>query len=98
MREISAETIRDTVSELCIEANLHLPADITAALKKAKETIQISCGSFQQPYNFVDQLANKNLITWNTNVRFVIITFALELHILLFRSTEIRTYGFTMIV
>lgn len=37
MREISAETIRDTVSELCIEANLHLPADITAALKKAKE-------------------------------------------------------------
>ena len=37
MRTVSAETIRDTVAELCIEANRRLPADVEAALKAASK-------------------------------------------------------------
>ncbi len=37
MRTISAQAITDTVAKLCIEANLHLPADIHAALTKARQ-------------------------------------------------------------
>ncbi|MCI2047382.1 MAG: fumarate hydratase [Faecalibacterium sp.] len=36
MREISARQITDTVAALCIEANLHLPADVKAALDQAE--------------------------------------------------------------
>ena len=38
MRTINANTIRDTVSQLCIQANTHLPADVVAALKKSQQT------------------------------------------------------------
>lgn len=38
MRCISAEAISDLVRRLCIEANLHLPADVKAALRQAQET------------------------------------------------------------
>ena len=36
MRTISAGQITDTVARLCIEANLHLPADVQAALDAAR--------------------------------------------------------------
>jgi len=35
MRTIQAQTITDTVAALCIEANLHLPADVKEALAQA---------------------------------------------------------------
>lgn len=35
MKEISAEKIRETVSKLCIEANMHLPADVRNAIENA---------------------------------------------------------------
>jgi len=35
MRTISAKAITDTVAELCIRANLHLPEDVQAAMNKA---------------------------------------------------------------
>ena len=38
MREISAELISNEISRLCIEANLHLPADIQLAMERARET------------------------------------------------------------
>ncbi len=36
MREIHVDRIRDTVARLCIEANLHLPQDVLAALQSAR--------------------------------------------------------------
>jgi fumarate hydratase subunit alpha len=36
LKEISAQQIADTVARLCIEANLHLPADVKAALDRAE--------------------------------------------------------------
>lgn len=36
MRTIPASRITDTVAALCVEANLHLPADVQAALEKAQ--------------------------------------------------------------
>lgn len=36
MRELSANKVREAVKRLCIEANLHLPADVAAALEKAR--------------------------------------------------------------
>lgn len=38
MREIEAKQIQDTVRNLCIEANMHLPEDVEAALRTARET------------------------------------------------------------
>ncbi len=37
MRTITAQQITDTVAGLCIQANLHLPEDVTAALAKARQ-------------------------------------------------------------
>ena len=36
MRIIQADTIRDTVARLCIEANKKLPDDVKAALENAR--------------------------------------------------------------
>ncbi len=36
IREIPMQQITDTVARLCVEANLHLPADVKAALDKAE--------------------------------------------------------------
>lgn len=38
MRNIDAKLIEDTVAELCIEANLHLPSDVIRAVESAKDT------------------------------------------------------------
>lgn len=38
MREIEAKRIRDTVRDLCVEANLRLPEDVAEALRAARET------------------------------------------------------------
>ena len=38
MRKLSADLIADTVAELCIEANRHLPSDVEAALNSAEAT------------------------------------------------------------
>lgn len=38
MRKIDAKLIEDTVAELCIEANLHLPSDVIRAVESAKDT------------------------------------------------------------
>ena len=37
MRTIHTDKIIETVKKMCIEANLHLSEDMTAAIKKAKE-------------------------------------------------------------
>ena len=37
MRNISAQSITDTVARLCIEANTRLPQDVQAALDKARQ-------------------------------------------------------------
>ena len=37
MRNIAASAITDVVADLCIRANLHLPADVQAALEKARK-------------------------------------------------------------
>lgn len=37
MRTITAQAITDTVAELCIKANLHLPEDVQAALDRARQ-------------------------------------------------------------
>ena len=37
MRTISAQSITDTVAQLCIKANTQLPQDVQAALEKARE-------------------------------------------------------------
>ena len=37
MRTISAQEITNTVARLCIEANTRLPADVEAALAKARQ-------------------------------------------------------------
>ena len=37
MRTIHAQAITDTVASLCIQANLHLPADVQAALDRARQ-------------------------------------------------------------
>ena len=37
MREISAESIRDVVSRLCIEANCHLPEDMCRRIRECRE-------------------------------------------------------------
>ena len=37
MRTITAQSITDTVAELCIKANLHLPEDVQAALDRARQ-------------------------------------------------------------
>ena len=37
MREIPAQLIADKVAELCIEANMHLPADVASAMQTARE-------------------------------------------------------------
>ena len=37
MREISAETVTETVARLCIEANIHLPADVRSCLAAKKD-------------------------------------------------------------
>ena len=37
MREISAESIVETVARLCVEANRNLPQDVACALKGAEE-------------------------------------------------------------
>lgn len=38
MRQISGEAISDLVRQLCVEANLRLPAEVKAALQQARET------------------------------------------------------------
>ena len=39
MRTISAQSITDTVAQLCIKANTQLPQDVQAALEKAREEL-----------------------------------------------------------
>ena len=38
MRTIQAQAIADTVAQLCIRANLKLPADVSAALENARKS------------------------------------------------------------
>lgn len=38
IREVNADTIRDAVEALCIEANTSLPVDVKAALDRAEAT------------------------------------------------------------
>lgn len=37
MREITADAIRETVAQLCRDANYYLPDDVLAALQRARE-------------------------------------------------------------
>ena len=51
MREIKAEQITQTVRDLCIEANCHLPEDIKGAIADCK-----ACESFDIAKNILDKI------------------------------------------
>lgn len=84
MRTISAQCITDTVAGLCIEANLHLPADVRAALDKmhAGEPWPLARDTLQLLKNNLDAAGERALpICQDTGMACVFVELGTDVHI-----------------
>lgn len=84
MRTISAQSITDTVAALCIRANLQLPADVAAALQRARSAepwplAQTTLGFLQQN---LDAASAQGLpVCQDTGMACVFVELGTEVHI-----------------
>lgn len=84
MRTILAAQITETVAKLCVEANLHLPADVTAALEemRAKEPWPLAQSTLDLLKSNLDASRMENLpVCQDTGMACVFVELGTEVHI-----------------
>ena len=84
MRTISAQSITDTVAQLCIKANTQLPQDVQAALEKAREEEPwpLAKNTLDLLWSNLDAAKEKELpICQDTGMACVFVELGTEVHI-----------------